>query len=181
MLPCPGAALCSAGSFRVSFPHFTARTAALRRLDAPTDLRFHSARPFHLSAEATRPPRFLCDPLRACRVLRLRRAPRPGHRTSGPHSHRGLLPSALDRASAPASSHFGASSRGPPARCLRFAAALANGPRKTRFQPGGLPFGWSGLSPAGHDVRFQLVIFIASSSPRLSWRTSKHVGSRAGP
>ena len=45
-----------------------------------------------------------------------------------------MLPSALPRASAPATIDFGAQSHGPHTRCLRFAGRVAPPPRKTRFR-----------------------------------------------
>ena len=63
---------------------------------------------------------------------------------------------------------FGAPCRRPYTRCLRFAAALADGPRKTRFRP---------VVPAltGWDLHPRVALkgfcrYIASPFPRLSWR-----------
>jgi hypothetical protein len=65
----------------------------------------------------------------------------------------------------PQSCGFRGSIRRPRTRCLRFAAALTGGPRKTRFRLAVLCLGRSGLAPAVALRSFSR--YIPSSSPRL--------------
>jgi hypothetical protein len=60
--------------------------------------------------------------------------------------HRCCLPR-LRRRRLPPLTSFGALSHGSHVRCLRFAAVLSGGPRKTRYRLGGLALGRSGLQP----------------------------------
>jgi hypothetical protein len=78
----------------------------------------------------------------------------------------------LRRRRRPPRSPFGAQSRGPYARCLRFAATVTRAPRKTRFRLV-VHLGRSGFAPAG-SLR---EVSAASSTwhpphPGFAWRTS---------
>jgi hypothetical protein len=83
-----------------------------------------------------------------------------------------MLPSATVTASAPATRYFGALSRGPHARCLRFAVTVA---RLFLYDHARLASGWwphlgrAGFQPAGFrcEVSVMLGFYMASSSPRL--------------
>lgn len=75
---------------------------------------------------------------------------------------------------------FEARSHGPHVRCLRFATGVAPAPRKTRYRLGGLALGRTGLQPAGFHRRVSARLYvIASSLPRLSWRTAGAVKTAA--
>lgn len=75
---------------------------------------------------------------------------------------------------------FGARYRRPRTRCLRFAAALAGGPRKTRFRLAVLGLGRSGLAPAGRVERFQSLHVILLSQACPGARTEPLRGRRGG-
>ena len=97
--------------------------------------------------ETSGDPKFLGSPVATCPALRPRRV-----RSAGLLAGR-VLPSAPITASAPTVDHFGAQSHGLQPRCLRFAAKIALGPRKTRFRWGpALP---DGFRPAGLQRRFE--------------------------
>jgi len=62
--------------------------------------------------------------------------------------------------------------RRPHTRCLRFAAALASGPRKTRFRLAVSFLGRLGFSAVGHIESFSL-LHRDPLSPGLSWRKKR--------
>lgn len=99
----------------------------------PRNLGFGHRLPSRLfSTEATGPPRFLGNPCQRAPFLD------PGGSTcSSPLRHRSILPSDYDNFVGPTNWPFGARSRGPLARCLRFAVRVASAPRKTRYWPAG--------------------------------------------
>ncbi len=86
------------------------------------------------SAETSRSPRFLGNP-HACMPCSQTpaRLAAPGHRGAANVAFR------LHNDVGPRESHFGAPSHGLHTRCLRFAARVAPGPRKTRFRLAGQP------------------------------------------
>ena len=110
-------------------------------------------------------------PSPACHVLGPRRA-RCTALSLRLRSCASVMPSTVRKVSATRDSAFGALSHGRHAHCLRFAADLAIGSRKTRFRLGG-SLGRVGLDPQDCFVKFQDV---ATSSFLLTqasatWRT----------
>ena len=125
-----------------------------------------------VGAETTRPPRFLGSPSRTCPVLRPRwdRRARPSGSRPTLAARRCCLPQ-IRRRRLPRHSSFGAQSRGLYPRCLRFAAAVADGPRKTRSRLVVL-LGRTGFEPAGS---LREVSALSSTwhppHPGFPWRT----------
>ena len=118
-------------------------------------------------AEATRPPRFLDDPLLTCPALRPRWA------VALDRCHATVLPSDGLTTSAPQSESFEAPSHGPHARCLRFAAH--GHPRATQDS---LPVGRPPLTgrdshPLDRSEEFQNQL-ILPPFPGFAWRTKPH-------
>jgi hypothetical protein len=170
-VPCPGAALCSTGSlgsvppFRRSYcgaptPRRPSHRASLPSLGGTAAI---------LRTEATRAPRFLGNPPVHALLSD------PGG-TAAP-DHRALSPTLVRSGVAFRGFHgvgsrdfvtLGAPSHGLHAPCLRFAAAVARGPRKTRFRLVVL-LGRAGFEPAGlqREVSVMTYCYMASSSPRL--------------
>ena len=105
-------------------------------------------------------------PSRTCRALRPRwdRCARPSGALPYSLALRCCLP-LLRRRRLPRLTSFGAQSHGPHTRCLRFAARVAPGPRKTRFRLVAL-LGRAGLQPAG-SKRKASATSSAFSFPRL--------------
>lgn len=68
----------------------------------------------------------------------------------------------------PRSVHFGARLRGPLARCLRFAAWVTPGPRKTRYRPAGWALAGRDFHPLGFHLEFQKVGCLLSLRARHS-------------
>jgi hypothetical protein len=167
------------------FPDFIAPTAALRLLRAPWSLGFSLRFQVPVlsgDAQISQVPR---QPLYTCAVLRPRwgacRSETPGLR---PCVEPALccLPCLFSTSASTWDKCLGAQWRRPHTRCLRFAAALASGPRKTRFRLAVSYLARSGLSPAGHIESFSL-LHRDPLSPGLSWRknakTSRMHGAKA--
>src|SRR5579883_942261 len=80
----------------------------------------------------------------------------------------------------PRSVHFGARLRGPLARCLRFAAWVTPGPRKTRYRPAGWALAGRDFHPLGFHLEFQkvgcLLSLRARHSPGARTSNSSDVG-----
>jgi hypothetical protein len=129
-------------------------------------------------SETTRSPRFLEDPRTRALLFDPGGTGAPGHRGRLPYSsaRRCCLPH-LRRRRLPRLTPFEAQSHGPRPRCLRFAARVAPGPRKTRFRL--VTFlRRSGFEPAGSHRKVSAQLFMAFSFPRLSWRTAGRVKAR---
>jgi len=77
----------------------------------------------------------------------------------------------LRRRRPPQPESLGAQSRGPHARCLRFAARVAPAPRKTRFRLPTCLAGRGSYPARSHSKVLEMLQFITSSFARLSWRT----------
>ena len=92
-------------------------------------------------SETTRSPRFLEDPRTRALLFDPGGTGVPGHRGSSPTlRHVDVAFRTEQRRRLPRIKPFGAHSHGPHAHCLRFAARVAPGPRKTRFPAGDLPW-----------------------------------------
>ena len=139
-----------------SFPSFGGTTRALVVLaresaSAPTlagAVTRSMARGFRV--ETTRSPRFLGSPPTT------RPARRPRWDLRARPSSASMLPSASRTASAPTTQRFGAQSHGSWRRCLRFAARVTPGPRKTRFRLVA-SLGRAGFDPQDSTVSFRSV------------------------
>ena len=122
--------------------------------------------------EATRSPRFLSNPCARAPVSDPGGGSSPGPRADRPARWRAPFAfCVVHRIGLHNFAAFGAPCRRPCTRCLRFAAALADGPRKTRFRP---------VVPAltGWDLHPRVALkgfsrYIASPFPRLSWRKNE--------
>ncbi len=89
----------------------------------------HPVLPPGFAEKAEGPPRFLGDP-----CVSVPRSPTPAGPRAPGRCGAAARPSVNLTTSAPARNHFGAQSRGPLTRCLRFAARVTPAPRKTRFR-----------------------------------------------
>ena len=116
--------------------------------------------------EATVPPRFLGNPhaYMPCSQTPARLAT-PGHRGAANVAFRSR------NNVGPRESHLGAPSHGLHARCLRFAARVTPGPRKTRFRLAGQPCPGGVGYPLDPFERFRATVPCCSPLPSLAWRT----------